>query len=71
MRIKNGMLSLDEIRFYLGTMLIYKTAAESGVSYPTLRRIRDTTDTNYRKHTIMKISKYLIPLTTTEEDDCE
>jgi len=69
MRTENEVLGLDEIWFYVDITPIYKIVAGSGVSYPTLRRIRDTTDTNYRDETIRKISKYLISITT--EDDCE
>ena len=63
MRTENGILSLDEIRFQLQDRLLYKVAAESRVSYPTLKRIRDTDQTNYRNYTIQQISKYLIQLT--------
>ena len=57
--MKNQMLSLDQIQIHLKDKRLYKIAKETGLSYPTLKKMADGKDANYTMNTILPISKYI------------
>ncbi len=57
--METKILSLDAIQDYLSDKRLYVVAKETGLSYPTLRKLADGVETNYTLSTIRAISEYV------------
>lgn len=53
------ILPLHVIKDYLSDKRLYVVAKETGLSYPTLRKLADGVETNYTLNTMRAISEYI------------
>lgn len=54
------ILSLDQIREGLRDRRLYAVAKETGLSYPTLKKLSEAQDLNYTTETLRAVSKYVL-----------
>lgn len=54
-----NIIPLSEISQKLKSRRLYIVAEETGVSYPTLKKLADNVEANYRLDTLQKISDFL------------
>jgi|JYMV01.1.fsa_nt_gi hypothetical protein len=53
------VLSQDQLIKGLKDRQLYKVAAETNISYPTLKRLADGKEGNYTLHTLYAVSEYV------------
>lgn len=54
-----NILSLEEIRKGLEDKKLHIVSKYTGVSYPTIKKLKDGKDRNFTLHTLKRISEYL------------
>lgn len=57
--VDNEILSLEEISKFLKDKKLYIVANETGLSYPTIKRIADNKEANHTINTLKLLSKYI------------